>query len=344
MNHLPETVLFYYDPIYLAHKTLPYHPEQPNRLTAIVNHMKETGLWDQVERRSPVSRIPGYEEAIVQHIRLIHPEQHIEHIRKKVKEAAEANSIIAPFSDGGDTNISPASFEVALTAIAATIEATKTVVSGEARRAFCALRPPGHHCERIRPMGFCLFNNVAIAARFAQRELGLDRVAIVDWDVHHGNGTQAIFYDDPSVLFISLHQYPHYPGTGRADERGIGKGEGTTLNIPLPAGTDEETYENMFRQVVVPKIQTYSPDLIMISAGFDAHRDDPLGNMLLTEESFGLFTRIMSDTASVCDGRIISVLEGGYNLRGLSHSVEAHIKALGGVVELDTEAKTGDQQ
>jgi len=327
---LAEEVLLYYDPLHLEHLTLPHHPDQPKRLTTIVEHLQKYGIWDIVTHRS-CREIQLNDKSVFEYITLVHPEQHIDYIKRKSEEARQSNAIIMPFSDGGDTNVSANTFEVAQKTVAAAIEMTAAVCRGEVKRSFCTIRPPGHHCERNRPMGFCVFNNVAIATRYAQQVHGVDRIAIIDWDVHHGNGTQAIFYDDPSVLYISLHQYPHYPGTGSTQERGSGDAEGTTMNFPLAAGTDEKKYEQVFVQKIVPAIKEFEPGLIFISAGFDAHRGDPLGDMLLTGESFGIFTRILSDATAVCDGRIVSLLEGGYNLQGLAESVAAHILALGGV-------------
>jgi len=332
-------VLLYYSPFFHEHVTLPHHPEQPGRLQAIVDYMKTIGLWDRVTVQSPDDSA-AREETVLNYMSMTHPEQHIDYIKRQSEEAQRRNTTILPFSDGGDTNVSPQTYKVALKAVTAALDAVDTVCQGNVRRAFCAIRPPGHHCERNRPMGFCVFNNVAIAARYAQQKHGVERVAIVDWDVHHGNGTQAIFYDDPSVLFISLHQYPHYPGTGSAEERGTGKAEGTTINFPLPAGTNEKTYEDIFTGKIVPVLREFKPGLILISAGFDAHKDDPLGDMLLTEKSFGLFTRILSEASSVCDGRIVSLLEGGYNLNGLARSVAEHIQVLGGIDKIThTETK-----
>lgn len=342
IKSLPDAVLCYYDPVYLQHITLPHHPDQPVRLTAIVNHLKQNGLWELLTHRS-VDESRFGDVAVLKYILNVHPKQHIDYIKRKAGEAHQAGETMTPFSDGGDTNVSGKTFDVARKAVAAAIDATHAVCNSEVHRAFCASRPPGHHCERNRPMGFCVFNNAAIAARYAQHVHGIERIAIVDWDVHHGNGTQAIFYDDPSVLYISLHQYPHYPGTGRTDERGSGDAEGTTINFPLPAGTNEKIYEEIFVKKIVPAITEFKPGLILISAGFDAHKDDPLGDMLLTEESFGLFTRILSDAASsVCDGKIVSLLEGGYNLDGLSKSVAAHIQVLGGMETIAQTETKGD--
>lgn len=222
--------------------------------------------------------------------------------------------------DEGDTHAVRESFEAALLAAGAVNTAIDAVLQSKVGAAFCAVRPPGHHAECDRAMGFCLFNNVAIGARYAQRMHRIERVAILDWDVHHGNGTQHIFEADPTVFYISLHQYPFYPGTGAREERGVGEGEGFTLNIPLPAGTGEARYLEAFRNEIVPALQDFKPELLIISAGFDAHRDDPLANMMLTESSYGKMTEQVMGIAP-----IVSVLEGGYNLDALARSDEAHI-------------------
>lgn len=225
--------------------------------------------------------------------------------------------------DEGDTHVVPESFEVAKLAAGSVLNAIDVVLGNQAAAAFCAVRPPGHHAERGRPMGFCLFNNVAIGARYAQQKHGIERVAILDWDVHHGNGTQHIFEADPAVLYISLHQYPFYPGTGAGSERGIGKGEGYTMNFPFPAQTGEEKYLSIVNEAIVPAISKYMPGLLIISAGFDAHKDDPLGGMELTGSSFAKMTDLVRHIAP-----IVSVLEGGYNLGALAQSVEKHLESL----------------
>lgn len=246
----------------------------------------------------------------------VHTREHIRHIRRVCEDGGGV-------LDAGDTHASPASYEVAVLAAGAVLSSVDAVLEGSVSSAFCAVRPPGHHAERDGPMGFCLFNNVAIGARYAQRRHGIERVAILDWDVHHGNGTQHTFEEDPSVLYVSLHQYPFYPGTGAASERGIGAGEGATLNIPLPAGTGEGRYREEFDAQVVPALRSFGPELLLLSAGFDAHRDDPLADMRLTETSFAEFTRRVARIAPV-----VSVLEGGYNLAALASSVEHHLRAL----------------
>ena len=231
--------------------------------------------------------------------------------------------------DEGDTHVCPHSYDAAIAAVDAVLTAADAVMDGSALNAFCAIRPPGHHALATRAMGFCLFGNVAILARYLQKQHRIGKVAIVDWDVHHGNGTQDIFCADPSVLFISLHQFPLWPGSGRADESGDGPGKGATLNIPVPPGTSEADYLRRFEGVVLPKLSAFRPEFLLISAGFDAHRDDPLGGLLLTEQGFAQMTNwlkgIAADTAG---GRIISCLEGGYNLPALQRSVAAHVTAL----------------
>ncbi|MGH7473424.1 MAG: histone deacetylase family protein, partial [Candidatus Methylomirabilales bacterium] len=201
--------------------------------------------------------------------------------------------------------------------------------AGTVDNVFCAVRPPGHHAERARAMGFCLFNNVAITARYLQRRHGLGRVLIVDWDVHHGNGTQQAFYHDDSVLFFSTHQYPYYPGTGRATERGEGRGEGGTINVPMSPGQGDGEYREIFERVLVPAADTFRPEFVVISAGFDAHRDDPLAGMGLTEDGYAALTGIVAGIARRhSKGRILSCLEGGYNLKALAASVERHVMSL----------------
>lgn len=305
----PTPIGFLYDDHFLAHRPPEGHPEKPDRLRSIVNHMKTSGLWEQLEHLQPRA-------AVEEEILAVHERSHLEFVRNVCMSGGG-------MLDEGDTHAVRESFDCAMLAAGSVTVAIDAVLSKSVRAAFCAVRPPGHHAERRRPMGFCLFNNVAVAARYAQQHHGKEKVAILDWDVHHGNGTQHIFEEDPTVFYISLHQYPFYPGTGARSEKGIGKGEGYTLNFPFPAGTGEDRYLAAFNEEIVPTLEQYRPDLLIISAGFDAHRDDPIGGMLLTEESFARITQLINNIAP-----LVSVLEGGYNLHALARSVEAHLRAI----------------
>jgi acetoin utilization deacetylase AcuC-like enzyme len=253
---------------------------------------------------------------------LCHSLDYIRTARRDVERGLSALST-------GDTDICPRSFDAAVRAAGLCLNAVDLVMSRDARNAFCIVRPPGHHATPNRGMGFCLFNNIAIAARYAQRRYGVERAAIVDWDVHHGNGTQDIFYRDPSVFFFSTHQSPWYPGTGAADETGEGPGEGTTLNCPFPAGAGRDRILGAFRDRWAPRMREFRPDLILISAGFDSRLGDPLGHFLLTDADFADLTTLVMETADkYCESRIVSVLEGGYDLDGLARAVSAHSNAL----------------
>jgi acetoin utilization deacetylase AcuC-like enzyme len=240
--------------------------------------------------------------------------------------------VTAGFGDlsTGDTAICGASLEVALHAAGAVLNAVDAVVARQADNAFCIVRPPGHHATPDRGMGFCIFNNIAIGARYAQRKHGVERVLIADWDVHHGNGTQDIFYDDGSVFFFSTHQYPWYPGTGSADETGYADGEGKTLNCPFPAGAGRKEIVGAFRDRLVPAAAEFKPDLVLVSAGFDSRAGDPLGHFFLSDSDFAELTTNMLEIADrYAEGRLVSVLEGGYNLEGLACAARAHAQALG---------------
>jgi len=225
--------------------------------------------------------------------------------------------------------VSSASYEEARRAAGGGLTVLDAMMAGRVRNGFCAVRPPGHHAERDRAMGFCLFNNIAVTARYAQARHDLKNVLIVDWDVHHGNGTQNTFYADPTVFYFSIHQYPHYPGSGAADQTGRGEGEGRTLNVPLPAGCDDKAYREALVDRLIPAMESFPPDLILISAGFDAHRDDPLAGMMVTDEGFGGMTKLLVALAEErCGGRLLSFLEGGYSLEGLKGAVRMHLRAL----------------
>jgi acetoin utilization deacetylase AcuC-like enzyme len=308
-------VAFIYHQDYLKHDTGAGHVEQPDRLRAIVNRLIATPLWKALLHLQP-------QPAPREWMSTVHTERHI----ATVEERCKKGEVIL---DEGDTHVCPVSFDVALLAAGGVLRGVDELMSGRAEAVFCAIRPPGHHAETARAMGFCLFNNVACAARYAQKRYGVERIAILDWDVHHGNGTQEIFYEDNSVFYISLHQYPFYPGTGSAEETGEGKGEGFTLNCPMKAGSGDREYREAFMRKILPSLHAFKPDLIMISAGFDAHRDDPLANINLTDESFAWMTEALKEVAQKYgSGRIVSVLEGGYNLQALAVSVERHLAKL----------------
>ncbi len=252
----------------------------------------------------------------------VHEETH----HRFVRETCESGRCVL---DAGDTPAGPGSYEAALAAVDAALSAADAVVGGVVDNAFCAMRPPGHHALPFQSMGFCLFATASILVRYLQEQHGLHRIAVVDWDVHHGNGTQHIFWRDQEVLFVSMHQHPHYPGTGLAIEIGEGAGAGKTLNIPVAAGTSEEEYLKKFQENVIPAIEAHDPEAIVVSAGFDAHRDDPLGGLLLTEAGFSRLTEwVKSVAASFCGGCLICLLEGGYNLEALERSVLAHVREL----------------
>ena len=304
------TTRLYTHPIYLEHLTPAGHPERPDRLRAIERVLED-------ERFAYLDRVeaPLGDEATILYA---HPESHLDKVRKAIPEEGLARI-------DADTTASPKSWEAALTAIGAANAAVDDVFTGETDNVFVASRPPGHHAEKATAMGFCLFNNAAIAARYAQRKHGAERVAIVDWDVHHGNGTQDIFWDDPSVLYCSTHQMPLYPGTGGKDETGAGN----VVNAPLAAGTGGDNFRDAFRSRILPALDDFRPDLIIISAGFDAHHRDPLAEINLTEQDFDWATgELMQRADRFSSSRLVSLLEGGYDLHGLAFSVAAHVSRL----------------
>jgi acetoin utilization deacetylase AcuC-like enzyme len=291
------------------------HPESPNRLRGIMQQLEQSGTAARLTRIEP--RVVE-DEWITQIHRLSY--------LAMLKSHAPTNGRVSLDSD---TSMSPGSLTAAYLAAGGALAAVDAIMSRQVDHVFCAVRPPGHHAEAGHAMGFCLFNNVAIAARYVQKKHGLKRVLIVDWDVHHGNGTQHSFEDDPSVLFFSTHQYPHYPGTGRESERGRGAGEGFTINVPMEAGEGDEEYRAIFEKLLVPAADAFKPEFVIISAGFDAHKDDPLASMRLTEEGYADLTDIVAGIAKRhAGGRILSSLEGGYHLTALAASVDRHIQAL----------------
>ena len=304
---------YIYNPLYLKHETEP-HPENPGRLVAIDHKIRSADFYDAL-------CFPEPRKATEDEIALNHDSGYVEEVKRSCESGVH-------YLDG-DTKISQASYEAALLAAGAGLTAVDQVVDGTLDNVFCAVRPPGHHAEFNRAMGFCLFNNVALAARYAQLKKDLHRVFIFDWDVHHGNGTQHSFYSDAAIFYSSTHQFPFYPGTGDEDETGTGDGLGTTLNFPMRAYSGDEEYLDAIENKLIPVISRFKPDLIIISAGFDAHQQDPLANIQLSTECFGKMTDIMKKAAGeICGGRLISMLEGGYDYEALSDSVLEHLKIL----------------
>ncbi len=300
----------YTHPIFLEHITPPGHPERPDRLRAIARVLEDEAFaaLDRVEA-------PAGDEATILHA---HPVEFVARVRSAVPETGIVRI-------DADTTASPKSWQAAITAIGAANAAVDDVFEGRADNVFVAARPPGHHAEKTTAMGFCLFNNAAIAARHAQRKHGAERVAIVDWDVHHGNGTQDIFWDDPSVLYCSTHQMPLYPGTGAISEVGAGN----IVNAPLSPRTGSDLFRDAMQSRVLPAIDDFAPDLIIVSAGFDAHHLDPLAEINLTEDDFDWATgQLMEQAGRHCEGKLVSLLEGGYDLHGLAFSVAAHVGRL----------------
>jgi acetoin utilization deacetylase AcuC-like enzyme len=299
----------------IKHDPGPDHPERPTRFSALLKRLELAGLTQQMAPLLPRAAEPD-------ELALVHTREYIELVEREVTQKLIQLST-------GDTYIGPHSLAAACHAAGAVLSAVEAVFSGAVLNAFCLVRPPGHHASSARGMGFCFFNNVAIGARYAQRIYGAERILIVDWDVHHGNGTQDIFYEDGSVLFFSTHQSPWYPGTGARSEMGAGAGAGKTLNCPLPAGSGREEVFDAFNTVLLPAARKFEPDLILISAGFDSRIHDPLGQFRLTDQDFSELTRMMTSLADeYCDGRLVSVLEGGYNLDGLARAGEAHVRSL----------------
>ena len=291
------------------------HPEQPARYSAVYAALDAAGVIAKAKAIGP--RAVNRED-----LELAHVPRYLDLAEREILGGYDHLST-------GDTNIGPESWDAATAAAGCAIAATDAVVKGEAKTAFCLVRPPGHHANAVKGMGFCVLNNVAIAARHAQRRLGIGRVLIVDWDVHHGNGTQDIFYEDGSVFFFSTHQSPWYPGTGAANETGVGAGKGTTLNCPFPAGSGRVEIIGAFEKKLVPAMESFRPELVMISAGFDSRQGDPLGNFTLTDKDFSDLTAIVRAIAEkTAGGRVVSMLEGGYNLGGLASAAAAHAVAL----------------
>ena len=299
-------------PTFEAHEMGPSHPESPERLRAIHSRLESMGTLARLVPIAP-------KVAVREWVETVHTPAYVQKLEGRSPSSGYA-------SLDADTTLCPSSLSAAYLGVGGALAAADAVMAEQIDQAFCAVRPPGHHAEADQAMGFCLFNNVAILAKYLQQHHGLTRVLIVDWDVHHGNGTQHTFYDDPSVLFISTHQFPHYPGTGRSTETGRESGTGFTVNIPLSGGQGDEEYEEVFRTILVPAVNEFRPECVLISAGFDAHRDDPLASMNLTEDGYATLTQIVMDIAiQHASGRVIACLEGGYHLQALARSVDQHL-------------------
>ena len=302
-------------PVFEKHDTGPGHPERPERYTVVMESLRDSDLWSNIVEIEA-------DQARRTEIQACHSPQHFKHVERAINEGVG-------YLDA-DTTVSVYSLEAALRGVGAACRAIDAIMEGTVENAFVPVRPPGHHATPDRAMGFCLFNNVGVAARYAQsRYKEIERVAIIDWDVHHGNGTQGIFYDDPSVFYFSMHQYPWYPGTGTREETGHGRGRGYTLNVPLRALTPTIDQRRAFDAAIGDIAAKLTPDLIMISAGFDAHLNDPLGQLLLKDDDFIQMTRVLKEWANeACNGRLVSCMEGGYNLETLGETVRSHVGAL----------------
>jgi len=317
------------DPLFLEHDPGYEHVESPERLTAI---------YQALDREDAAAFLyPECEPASYADLAANHTPEHIDRV---AETAGKQFDVLDP-----DTHTSPLSYEAAVLAAGAVITGLKLVAAGKADNAFALVRPPGHHAEADRAKGFCLFNNIAVGARYALAHLGMERIFILDWDLHHGNGTQHSFYDTDQVLYCSTHQYPHYPGTGSLKEVGAGKGEGYTLNVPLPGGQGDQDFARIVDEFVAPVARQYRPDCIMVSAGYDTHVSDPLGGMAVTTAGFAYMSKTMVDLAAeLCDGRLVLALEGGYNLQGLADGVLASLHELTGEGGLTPDAITAVTQ
>ncbi|MDH3422231.1 MAG: histone deacetylase [Gemmatimonadota bacterium] len=321
---MSPTTGFYLHPASPLHDTGWGHPEHQGRLRALASTVGQ----DLLTLHGHVEQMESG-EATLEDVSRVHTEAHIRIVREACEAASSGETLV---SIGEDTKVSAASWEAALGSAGAAISAASDIMEGRVRNAFIAARPPGHHATPHQPMGFCLFNSIAVVARWLQAQGHVERILIVDWDVHHGNGTHDAFYDDPTVFFLSLHQSPHYPGTGAAEERGSGNGEGYTLNVPLPAGTPREEYRRHFERAVSNALDRFVPDFVLVSCGFDVMAGDPLGGMLLEPEDLHVMTRhLMEATAAHCHGRVLVLLEGGYDPKRLGEGAVAVIRALAGL-------------
>jgi acetoin utilization deacetylase AcuC-like enzyme len=310
---VPMTTAYLYDPLYMKHRTGYGHPERPERLAAINDAIMGAPYYRELVKIRP--SLPE-----MRYIEMIHSPSYIQRVMKEIMSGAQ-------YLDSMDTGVCQESFDIALQAVGGALNMCDAIMDGRATNGFCAIRPPGHHAERDCAAGFCIFNNIAIAARYLQSKHGIGTIAIIDWDVHHGNGTQHSFEKDNTILYISLHQYPHYPGTGSSSEIGIGAGKGYTLNIPMQAGSGDREYMEAFLTRVIPRLDEFKPEIILISAGFDAHRLDPLSSIRLSSESFAEFTGMLKSAAERhANSRLISFLEGGYDCNALADGVTKMMK------------------
>jgi acetoin utilization deacetylase AcuC-like enzyme len=308
---------FFYSPIFLEHDTGYGHPERPERLEAILAALERAGLMPRLLQVEP-------EPASIEAIQANHRRPYIDLVRRECADGRDQLST-------GDTTICTETWEASLRAAGATCQAVDLIVAGRVRNAFCAVRPPGHHARPAAGMGFCVFNNLAIGVRHARAKHGLERALIVDWDLHHGNGTQETFYEDAAVMQFHTHQGGIYPGTGWPDERGDGDAEGNIMNYPLRPGCGLPVFEHLYLEELVPAARRFKPDIVFVSAGYDSHREDPLGMLGLDEEGFARLATIVTDLAGeLCGGRLVLSLEGGYNLEALGASVAATIRVLTG--------------
>ena len=311
------------DTRYMKHDMGAYHPESPKRLEIIYEMLEDSDIKGKFIEIAP-------REATKEEICYIHSPEYLDMI---AKTEGRPHVTLDP-----DTSTCADSYRVALLATGGLLEAVRSVIEGKIENAFALIRPPGHHAEKDKAMGFCIFNNVAIAARYAQKKHSLKKILIADWDLHHGNGTQHSFYDDPTVLYFSTHQYPYYPGTGAFDECGTGDGKGFTVNVPLSYGYGDAEYAKIYKEILYPIALEFSPDLILVSAGFDIYEGDPLGGMSVSPSGFAALTRVIMQIADkCCSGKVVITLEGGYNLNGLRESVKAVLKELSDMNKTDVE-------
>ena len=303
-----------YDDIYLKHDTGPDHPENSARIINTIEHLRSANCWQKLDIKKPRAATEAEVSAI--------------HSTSQIVQIAEIASSGGGYLDP-DTHVSPDSYEAALNAAGAPLTAIDLIMDKKADNAFCLVRPPGHHATPEKGMGFCLFNNVAIAAKYIQSRYSLDKIVIIDWDVHHGNGTQDAFYNDPSVMYFSMHRYPFYPGTGAEEETGKDSGSGFTINIPLSYNIEPQEYLKFFEEILEKRVKPFKPQFILISSGFDAYRLDPISGLSLEASDYNKLTKLTQNVAKdCCDGRIVSCLEGGYHLLDLPKCIEEHLNGL----------------